>query len=65
MAVALEQIGKYLDNADLKYKHDEEKEIIFLISSDEDSTYSHFIRAKEDGDIFESQLNHKYKLLFT
>ena len=32
MAITLEQIGKYLNNADLKYKHDEAKEIIFLIS---------------------------------
>ncbi len=56
MAVTLEQIGGYLNNADLKYKHDEEKELILLISSDENSTYSHFIRAKEDGDIFEWQM---------
>ena len=56
MAVQLEEIAGFLDNAELKYKHDEEKELILLISSDEDSTYSHFIRAKEDGDIFEWQM---------
>lgn len=56
MAVTLEQIAGYLNNADLKYKHDEEKELIYLISSDEESMYSHFIRAKEYGDIFEWQM---------
>ncbi len=56
MAVTLEQIAGYLNNVELKYKHDEEKELIFLIASDEDSMYSHFIRAKDDGDIFEWQM---------
>ena len=56
MAVTLEQIAEYLTNADLKYKHDEEKKIIFLMSGDDNSTYSHFIRAKDDGNIFEWQM---------
>ena len=56
MAVTLEQIATYLDNAEFKYKHDEEKELIFLVASDKDSMYGHFIRAKDDGDIFEWQM---------
>ena len=56
MSVTLEQIAKYLNNAELKYQHDEEKELIFLASGDEGSVYTHFIRAKEDGDIFEWQM---------
>jgi hypothetical protein len=56
MAVTLEQIIGYLENMDFKYDYSKEKERILLISGDEDSTYTHFIRAKEDGDIFEWQM---------
>ncbi len=56
MAVTLKQIVGYLDKADLKYDYNEEDERILLVSGDEDSTYTHFIRAKDDGDIFEWQM---------
>lgn len=74
MAFTLEQITGYLDNVEFKYKHEKEEERIVLVSGDEDSTYLHFIRAKEDGDIFEWNMqildenkdnltikNHKYE----
>jgi len=56
MSVTLEQLTAYLDNKDLKYKYEEDKERIVLISGDEDITNAHFIRVREDGDIFEWQM---------
>ena len=55
MAVTLKQLIGYLENAEMKYDYNEgeENERILLVSGDENSTYAHFIRAKEDGDIFE------------
>lgn len=56
MAVTLEQIVGYLKNADFKHHHDIENEVVVLITGDEDSTYAHFIRARDDGKIFEWQM---------
>jgi len=73
MAVKLEEIMEYLKNADFKHHHDKENEVVVLMTGDEDSTYAHFIRANDDGRIFEWQMeildenrkrlnikNHKY-----
>lgn len=56
MAVTLEEITGFLDSLELKYEYDKDKEQILLINGDEDSTYVHFIRAQEDGDIFKWQM---------
>ena len=53
MAVTLEQIAGYLKELELKFTHDEEDERIVLFSGTEDSPYAHFIRTREDGGIFE------------
>lgn len=57
MAFTLEQITGYLDTVDFKYKYEKEEERIVLMTGDEDSTYLHFIRAKEDGDIFDWKMS--------
>jgi len=57
MAVNLEQIVGYLENANFKHQYIEEKKVIVLYTGDEDSTYSHYIRAKDDGDIFEWKMH--------
>ena len=56
MSVTLEQITTYLDNTELKYKHYEEQEVIVLMLGNENSIYSHYIRTRDNGDIFEWQM---------
>ena len=56
MAVTLEEIAGFLTNMDLKHDYQKEKERIILAAGDADITTTHFIRAKEDGDIFEWQM---------
>ncbi len=51
MAVTLEEISGWLDQMEFKYKLEDDK--IILFSSDEDSTNMHFLKAKDDGRIFE------------
>jgi len=51
MAVTLEEIGGWLDQMDLKYKLEEDK--IVLLSGDEKTTNFHFLKAKDEGRIFE------------
>ena len=56
MAVTLEQVTGFLDSMELKYDYSKEKARILCVSGDEDSTYTHYIRAKDDGAIFEWQM---------
>lgn len=56
MAVTLEEIAGYLEKAELKYDYDKDREVIVLASGDEDSTYAHFIRTQENGEIFKWQM---------
>ena len=56
MAVTMDEIKGFLESNDLKYHYDQEHEMIVLVTDDEDSTYTHFLRAREDGDIFEWQM---------
>lgn len=56
MAVTLEQIGGFLDSMKLKYNHGKDGSVIVLFSGDDDSIYSHFIRVKDEGVIFEWQM---------
>ncbi len=56
MAVTLEQIVEFIKVEDVIYDYNEEKKRILLISGDEDSTYTHYIRAKDDGAVFEWQM---------
>lgn len=56
MAVTLDEIKEFIESHDLKYHDDQENEMIVLVTGDEDSTYTHFLRARDDGDIFEWQM---------
>ena len=52
MAVTLEQISKWLDERDFNHKLDSENEKIVSASSGDGSRLAHFIRANEDGELF-------------
>ena len=54
MAVTLQEISGWLDNIGIKHKLDEEK--IFFGAGDEENTQGYFIRAQENGDIFDAQM---------
>ena len=56
MSVTLEQLVGYLKTKGLKYEYKKDEERIILMSGDDNLTVAHFIRAKEDGDIFEWQM---------
>lgn len=56
MAATFEQIVGYLEKAELKFDYMEDKKVIVLMTSDEDSSYGHFIRLREDGELFEWQM---------
>jgi len=55
MAVKLEEIVEYLENMNYNFKHKikEDDEYIRFNTSDDDSSHAHFIRARDDGSIFE------------
>jgi len=56
MSVSLEQIAKWLESQSVKYKHDTEKEVIVFGAGNDETTQAHYIRAKEDGTMFEWQM---------
>lgn len=53
MAVTLEQIGTWLKESEIKFEHNAEKEVIVFVMSSEESSQAHFIRAREDGELFD------------
>ncbi|MCX6051031.1 MAG: hypothetical protein NTZ60_00820 [Campylobacterales bacterium] len=53
MAIELKQIVEWLEEQELKFQHIQEKSVIILMSGNEKETQTHFIRAKDDGVIFE------------
>ena len=55
MAVTLDEISGWLEQ--LEYKYQKEEEQIMLMTGDDDSTSVHFIRAKDDGRIFEWKMS--------
>lgn len=54
MAVSLDEISKWLDGKNIKYDLNEERIRIVVEASEGKQVY--FIRAREDGDIFEMQM---------
>lgn len=56
MAVTLETIATMLEEKEVKFHHDSEKEVIVFAAGDEDTTQSHFIRTREDGEMFQWQM---------
>jgi len=54
MAVTLEEIGKFLDNLEITYQKEEDV-IMFGISNDDEHAMV-FVRAKEDGELFDLQM---------
>ena len=56
MPVTLEQIGTLLEADEINFHHNKEKEFILFMTGNEKTSQSHFIRAKENGDIFEWQM---------
>ena len=53
MAITLEQIAPMLEAKKVNFHHDTEKEVIVFAAGNGETSQSHFIRAKEDGDIFD------------
>jgi hypothetical protein len=53
MAVTLDQITKWLEEKEVNFHHDTEDEVIIFTTSDGHTKQFHFIRARENGDIFE------------
>ena len=53
MAVTLEQISSWLTEKEIKHQHITEKEIIVFVTGDGETSQSHFIRAREDGELFD------------
>lgn len=51
MAVTIEEISGWLDQLEYKYKLEDDK--VVLMTGDEDSTNIHFVKAKDEGRIFE------------
>jgi len=53
MAFTLEQISTWLTEKETKHKHDKEKELIIFGTGNGETHQSHFIRAREDGELFD------------
>jgi hypothetical protein len=56
MAVTLEEIAGWLDTMGIEYLQGEDKILFGANNEDETNQRGYFIRAKEDGDIFEAQM---------
>ncbi|MGB5964569.1 MAG: YbjN domain-containing protein [Sulfurimonadaceae bacterium] len=53
MAVTLEQIGTWLTNSGVNHQHVEEKDLIIFVMGNEKTSQAHFIRARENGELFD------------
>jgi len=56
MAVTLNQIAQWLTEKEVNFHHDTEKEVIIFATGNKGTMQYHFIRTKENGDIFEWQM---------
>ena len=56
MAFTLQQIAGYLDGMGLRYDHNKDNDVVLSGLSDGESSGAIFIRALEDGDVFDLQL---------
>jgi len=54
MAVTLQEISGWLDTEEIK--HDKNDERIMFGAGDEDNTQAYFIRARDNGDIFDASM---------
>lgn len=53
MAVTLEQIATWLKENEIKFEHNTEKEVIVFVMSSDEASQAHFIRTREDGELFD------------
>jgi len=56
MAITLEQISTWLTEKETNHKHDTDKGIIIFATGNSETTQSHFIRARENGELFSWQM---------